>query len=84
MILTPSCERRIDSLTKNLKEHNDVALKLQMQICTMRQARAYLHSVLDVYYTLESRLTQSTRIVHSTFFEAGVVKIQEHREDDLT
>lgn len=84
LLLPASSERRIDGLVEKLKELNEVVLKLQTHNCTLRQARAYLDSVLDVYPTLDARLNPDARIVHSPVFESAVLKIQDKREEELT
>lgn len=82
-LLADSTERRIDTLVQNLAKLNEVVLKLQLNNCTLRHARAYLDSVLDVYPTLEARLCLDARIVHTPIFEHAILMIQDEREEDL-
>lgn len=84
--LAASTERRTDTLVQNLAELNEVVLKLQAKNCTLRQKRAYFHSVVDVYPTLEARLSPDTCLVHSPTFKKCCSKdsrIQRGRSENL-
>lgn len=82
--LLPAPYAKIDVFLSELEELSDMVLKLQLHSCTIRKARAYVESVLDVFSTVEARLNQSSRIVHSPNYESAVVKIYNAMEQDLT
>lgn len=75
VLIASSTERRIVTLVQNLAELYEVFFKLQSNNCTLRQARAYLNCVLNVYPTLEARHIQDARIVHNAIFGNAVLNI---------
>lgn len=79
-----SSEPRVDTLFKKLERLDEVVVVLQNSVCTFYQTRSYLSFVLDVYPTLEARLTETTRIVHSASFESGILKAQVQQRVSLT
>lgn len=84
MLLTTSYERRVDALSKSMKDLNEVSLKRQQLTWIMWKARAYPDFVLDFYPILRRALCRVHKLCKVCFFESAVNKIRDFREEDLT
>lgn len=76
--------RKIQSLSADLKELDDVARSLQKNDATVSSCRALLDTLLEEYLNLDSRLALDARIVKYPIFEIEMQKVQENRVGMLT
>ena len=84
MIPTPREQRSIDTLTVQFRDFDSVTKALQRSNVSCSDVRALFDGVISEYLCTEARLSQTGNIVHSSYFESGVVKIQEGRVSELT
>lgn len=76
LLLTASENRKLESLLNIINPLESVTKTLQEESTSIGDARALFDAVMEKFPESTRRLSSSASIVHSTFFESAIVKIQ--------
>ncbi|KAG2795981.1 hypothetical protein PC129_g21571 [Phytophthora cactorum] len=72
---SPATNYKLKALLGQVADAQSVAMKLQCEELNLLDARDLLNGLLEVMPSFGDYLTPNTKIVHSSDFESGVVKV---------
>jgi len=76
--------REASTLNEELKLLSSVMTKLQDPSLTLLQARMLFDGTLSKFPQMHAHLSADSKIIHSPYFESGIVKLLQHRHHLLT
>ncbi len=74
----------LQKLLQDLKQFEDITKELQKAAVSLSHVRAIFDEAIEQYNMLGKYLGHDAKIVHSPFFESGIVKLLEQDTDNLS